>query len=78
VAGESSYNFTLARYNPDGSLDTTFDDNGWGMTDFGNGSIGWAVALQADGKIVVAGHTIYNTQYFFAVARFKSSLEISP
>jgi len=78
VAGESSYNFTLARYNTDGSLDITFDDNGWVITDFGNGSIGWAVALQADGKIVVAGHTIYNTQYFFAVARFKSSLEISP
>lgn len=78
VAGESNYNFCLARYNPDGSLDTTFDDNGWVITDFGNGSVGWAVALQADGKIVVAGHTIYNTQYFFAVARFKSSLDASP
>ncbi len=48
--------FALARYNPDGSLDTTFGPNGEVVTDFGTGgSQANAVAVQADGKIVAAG-----------------------
>ena len=55
----SIYFFAVARYNSDGTLDTTFNGNGKVMTDFGGGSnrysYGYAVALQSDGKIVAAG-----------------------
>src|SRR5439155_11499050 len=37
----------IARLNPDGTLDTAFDPNA-------NGTV-WAIALQADGKILVGG-----------------------
>jgi uncharacterized delta-60 repeat protein len=49
-------NFALARYNTDGSLDTTFDGDGKVTTDFA-GFIDQAlgVAIQGDGKIVAAG-----------------------
>ncbi len=46
----------LFRYNPDGSLDTSFDGDGKAFTDFGDGGAGAsAVAIQADGKIIAAG-----------------------
>ncbi|MGW6979894.1 delta-60 repeat domain-containing protein [Streptomyces sp. NPDC054932] len=49
--------FTVVRYNPDGSLDTTFDGDGKAVTDFGGGGAdqGSDVAVQADGRIVAAG-----------------------
>ncbi len=59
VAGyteNSSYDFFVARYNTDGSLDTSFSFDGIVVTDFG----GWhdlarAIAVQPDGKILVTG-----------------------
>jgi uncharacterized delta-60 repeat protein len=50
-------NFAVAMYNTDGSLDTTFGEEGQVETDFGV-SIDriYALALQPDGKIVAAGH----------------------
>jgi len=48
--------FGLARYNPNGSLDTSFGDGGSVATDFSGGDDrALAMALQPDGKIVVAG-----------------------
>jgi len=45
----------LVRYNPDGSLDTSFDTDGKATTLYNNNSVNSeAVALQPDGKIVVA------------------------
>ena len=66
AAGTSSINniesFTLTRYNTNGSLDATFGTAGivtTSITDDGYSSAN-AVAIQADGKIVVAGSsTIY-------------------
>src|SRR5262245_37609274 len=51
-----SSDFALARYNNDGSLDTTFGVEGKTVTDF-SGNEDWASALvvQTDGKILVAG-----------------------
>jgi uncharacterized delta-60 repeat protein len=46
----------LARYNPDGSLDTTFDGDGKVETQGLSGA--WDVALQTDGKIVAAAGTV--------------------
>ena len=45
--------FTVARYFSSGSLDTTFGGIGWVRTDFdGSDDCGYAVAIQADAKIV--------------------------
>ena len=51
----------LARYHPDGSLDPSFGINGTVTTDFGDWTEARAAALQADGKIVVAGMNIPST-----------------
>lgn len=50
-------NLALARYNSDGSPDTTFDTDGIVTTTIVTSSIGnkQAVALQTDGKIIVTG-----------------------
>ena len=48
--------FTLVRYNSDGSLDTSFGTDGIVTTDFGGFDIGNTLALQTDNKIVVAGN----------------------
>jgi len=50
--------FGLARYNPNGSLDLTFGSGGKVITDLGGTQeAAEDVAIQPDGKIVVAGHT---------------------
>lgn len=51
--------FAVARYNPDGSLDTTFSGDGRQTTelvDLFAGGQAAAVAIQPDGKIVAVGH----------------------
>ncbi len=75
----SSRDFTLARYNPDGSLDTTFDGDGLATLDIaGRDDYGRAVALQPDGKVVVAGYTYNGTNYDFALARFNPNGSLDP
>lgn len=60
--------FALMRFNPDGSLDSSFGGGGMVVTDFGRARDGVSpgVALQPDGKILAAG---YN-QSDFAVTRY--------
>jgi uncharacterized delta-60 repeat protein len=72
-------NFEIARYNPDGSLDTSFGNNGIVTTIFpGQGSFARAIAVQPDGKIIAAG-TDYvdfsseeSSNTDFALARYNS------
>ncbi|MBC1238437.1 DUF4347 domain-containing protein [Nostoc sp. 2RC] len=68
-------NFILARYNSNGSLDTNFGSNGKVITDFpGTDDFGNSVALQSDGKIVVAGSTgNIGSNGDFALARYNSN-----
>ncbi|MEV6050381.1 calcium-binding protein [Streptomyces sp. NPDC052107] len=71
VAGFSNTDFAVARYNTDGSLDTTFNGTGAVTTDFGGGEdVAFGVALQADGKIVAAGSTNAFGGLDFALARY--------
>jgi uncharacterized delta-60 repeat protein len=53
----AQYDFGLARYNTDGSLDTTFDGDGKVVTTFGTdlNELARAIALAPDGKLVVSG-----------------------
>ena len=50
--------FALARYNPDGSVDTTFGNSGFVSTPFGT-SVAFAntVLIQIDGKIIAVGNS---------------------
>jgi uncharacterized delta-60 repeat protein len=60
MVGGSASDFLLARFNADGNLDTSFGTGGKVVTDFGSGlrqEEALAVAIQNDGKIVVAGYT---------------------
>ena len=53
----TSRDFALARFNTDGTLDTTFGASGVVLTGIGGrDDFGQAVALHADGRIVVAGY----------------------
>ena len=59
VAGEvggQGGRFGVARYQTNGSLDTTFSGNGWAAVDFSSRpDWAWDMALQSDGGIVLAG-----------------------
>lgn len=78
-ANPGNMDFALARYLSDGSLDPTFGHGGIIATDFGGESdIAYAVALQADGKIVAAGQTGFvSSNPNFALARYINPIERS-
>ena len=69
-AGGAGGRFGLARYNPNGTLDTSFGSDGRVTTNFSASADDFAsgVVIQADGKIVAAGHTSDR----FALARYNS------
>lgn len=66
--------FALVRYNADGSLDTAFGAGGKVITSFGSASDeAFAIVVQADGKIVLGGHTLSATRGLdFALARYNA------
>jgi uncharacterized delta-60 repeat protein len=66
--GNANYDFVITRLNADGSFDATFDGDGTAGFDFGGGDYGYAVAVQPDGRLVVAGDT--SIKQDVAVARF--------
>ena len=73
AVGGVANDFALARYNADGSLDTTFDGDGKVTTDFGRDvDAASGVAVQADGKIVVAGSCLIGCNDDFALARYNA------
>src|SRR5688572_29187469 len=45
----------LFRFNADGTIDTSWGDNGRVVQAPGSGDMGWAVSIADDGKILVAG-----------------------
>ncbi|MFO0876417.1 MAG: delta-60 repeat domain-containing protein [Gemmataceae bacterium] len=68
-------NFAVVRYTTSGVLDDTFGDRGKVITDLGGNDYGNALALQPDGKILVAG-IMWNgdaTGANFAVVRYTTS-----
>jgi uncharacterized delta-60 repeat protein len=73
-----NFDFAVARFNVDGSLDASFGSGGKVTTDF-NGQVdrAFAVAIQGDGKIVVVGSAGFSItsgiSTDFAVARYNSN-----
>jgi uncharacterized delta-60 repeat protein len=67
--GMAPSNFALARYMPDGSLDTGFGTSGELTTAIGSSSTANALVIHPDGKIVAAGKSSVG----FALARYTGS-----
>ena len=66
-------NFAVVRYNSDGSLDTTFNSTGQATTSLtNNDDYGESVAVQSDGKIVVAGRAFNGSKYDIGVVRYNT------
>ena len=69
----SNDDFALVRYNTNGTLDTTFDSDGKVTTAIGSDNdFAYSVALQSDGKIVVAGYSNNGSNFDFALVRYNT------
>ena len=67
--GNDKADFALARFNADGSLDSSFGTGGKVTTDFGGTTNnGRSVIQLADGKLLMAGYSDYN----FALTRYNT------
>ena len=64
--------FLLARYQSNGAPDTTLGGSGFVTTTIpGNNAYGWDIAIQPDGKVLLAGYsTSSGNQGEFALARY--------
>ena len=61
AAGNATLDFGVVRYNTDGTLDSSFDDDGKVITTVGFVDVrASSVAIQSDGRIVVAGFSKSN------------------
>jgi uncharacterized delta-60 repeat protein len=65
--------FAVARYNANGSLDTSFNGTGKASADFGKIDYGQSVAVHGDGRIVVAGYSTSESKKECALACFKAN-----
>ncbi|MEM7314167.1 MAG: LamG-like jellyroll fold domain-containing protein, partial [Planctomycetota bacterium] len=74
AGGATNDDVLLARYNTDGTLDTTFGSgSGFVLTAVGTASdYGYAVATQDDGKIVVAGPSFGGSDSGFTILRYNA------
>jgi uncharacterized delta-60 repeat protein len=68
------HDFTLAGYNPNGTLDSTFGNGGFMATDFSGSTddIAYAMTMQSDDKLIVAGRTGEYPEFDFGLIRYGS------
>ena len=81
VAGETGGAFkdlALVRYLADGSLDPAFGDGGGVVTDLGGDDRAQALALQPDGKILVAGSGGRTSNEDFVLVRYLPDGRLDP
>lgn len=69
-----SQDFALVRYNPDGTLDSSFGTGGKVYTDFGGHDIAFSLVLQPDGKIVATG--VVDLSIIFVTPAFRPNVEL--
>ena len=78
-ANGPGYRLAVARYNPDGSLDTGFGTNGFQVTTTTNGGRLLCVAIRDDGYIIAGGVQLGGTaDEKFLVARYTPDGEPDP
>jgi len=71
--------FGIARLLPSGGLDTTFNTTGKVTVDGPSGGVGRSLAVQSDGKILVAGGAVSTeNETDFYVARLTANGEVDP
>ncbi len=67
----NNFNFAAVRYLPDGTPDASFSGDGRVATSFGIGTdAAYAMALQPDGKIILAGSSSTGFLFDFALVRY--------
>jgi uncharacterized delta-60 repeat protein len=77
--GSGTSEFAVARFNVDGSLDTSFSTDGLVTISFSAGNdVGSGIAVQSDGKIVVVGTSDDLSNTWLAVARFTVNGSLDP
>lgn len=64
--------FSIVRYNSNGSIDQNFGENGKVITSIGQKSYARNIAIQKDGKIIVAGESMFDT-YDYTMVRFNEN-----
>ena len=70
--------FALVRYNSDGSIDTGFGSGGTITTDVAGGTdVAQALAIQSDGKVVVAGRA-FRSNFDLTLARYTNEVAPTP
>jgi len=68
----------LARFKPDGSLDSSFGVNGMKRTRTADGGdIIYDAALQPDGKIVLTGETYIHDSYYTTAFRYNNDIQFN-
>ncbi len=74
TSGVTGKDFTCVRYNADGSLDNTFGTGGIVITDvqLGSEDIAYDLAIQSDGKIILAGYSDDGLDREAALVRYNS------
>lgn len=71
--GNNNFNFAVARYRSDGTLDPEFGSGGFATTDFASGNdYAYALTLTDDGMLVASGGASDGTASSFALARYRS------
>lgn len=82
VPGWNMSVFAIVRFGTNGELDPSFGQDGISRSSFGFWSDARAIALQPDGRILVAGSNSHESQTNFAVARYRvsspSTIEAAP
>lgn len=72
--GSTGRDFSLARFNSNGTPDSTFDLDGQVTSSFSpNDDQAYSIAMQSDGKIVAAGYGFFGSNTDIVVARYDSS-----
>lgn len=74
----SSYDLTVLRLAADGTLDGSFGTGGRATLSLNSYAIGESIAVQPDGKIVVAGFASNGVDLDFLVVRFTSAGSVDP
>lgn len=77
-ANSKKYDFAVARFNADGTIDGGFGSGGVLSLDINDNDIADGIALQKDGKILVGGTSNENGDANYTVVRYSSGGVIDP
>jgi uncharacterized delta-60 repeat protein len=75
----NTFYYVLTQYTSDGTLDTSFGNNGFAVSDItftGDSDMSGDIIIQDDGKIVMTGKYSEGSNMMFMVARFNSNGEV--